>query len=371
MSSFAQRFPGRSNGDCARCHADPHFGQFDVGPFAVRRCTECHEEMGWEPHTFTKERHARTDFALNGKHGETDCNQCHKTFDEGAPRAFHGTPSECEGCHRDSHDGFFDKFTKTTLRPKAGSCALCHNSTNFSALPKKGFDHARWTGYALLGAHAQSECESCHPRSRKPDRTGRTFGRVAQCFGKLTGCETCHKDVHAAVFDAPGRPRQVAGRTGCARCHDESSFRTVSIEFDHGKWTGFALDGAHADCGCNDCHAPLKEPDENGRTFARTKGPLCSDCHEDNHAGQFAKGGKTDCQRCHRSAIAFADVSFHHDIQSRFRLGEAHEKLACSACHKPETVQGVEVVRYRPMGAECRDCHGATDDPLRRRKVGR
>ena len=42
-------------------------------------------------------------------------------------------------------------------------------------------------------------------------------------------------------FDKRGRPPVIEGRTSCARCHDNTSFRTLE-KFDHGAWTGFPLD---------------------------------------------------------------------------------------------------------------------------------
>jgi len=368
FDDFAARYPGRTAGDCGRCHADVHAGQFDVGPFAVRRCTECHDLMQFDPHTYTRERHALSDFKLTGAHLETGCDQCHRIPDEGSPRSFHGTPFRCEQCHGDAHGGFFDPFLRKESVPRQGSCAACHLTTKFSALPRRGFDHARWTDYPLLGAHAQAECASCHPHSRQPDRFGRTFGRVAQRFGKLDGCATCHPDVHRGVFDGADRPRRVGSRTGCARCHDETSFRTVSTEFDHGVWTGYVLDGAHGRVGCAGCHPTRRQPDESGRTFSRAKGTACADCHEDPHAGQFLREGQTDCRRCHRSATGFSDLYFKHNVHSRYRLDVTHASVACSGCHRTVREGGLDFVRYRPLGMECADCHASPQDALRRRK---
>ncbi|NJN14530.1 MAG: hypothetical protein HC813_02580 [Planctomycetes bacterium] len=53
-------------------------------------------------------------------------------------------------------------------------------------------------------------------------------------------------------------------------------------------------------------------------------------------------------------------------MDSRFRLDKTHAALDCAACHKPERIDGKEIVRYRPMGMECSDCHGSQSNPLRR-----
>jgi hypothetical protein len=359
---FRRRYPGRGPDECASCHDDPHGGQFRESPLAPTDCLLCHDRLRFEPHGYTVERHASTALPLNGSHLDAQCNACHLDPPARRPRVFRGTPAQCALCHADAHRGFFDRS------PRGASCDLCHYTTEFSHVAGDGFDHGRDTGFAIAGAHAEAACESCHPRSAEPDELGRTLGRVAEHFGKFEDCATCHKDPHGGSFDTLDLPKKVDGKTGCARCHVETSFRTFPKAFDHGRWTGFALNGAHAKAECSTCHAPLREPDEAGRTWARAKGKRCAECHDDPHAGQFKKKDVTDCSRCHRSAVSFADLTFRHDLDSRFRLGENHEKLACGACHKTFRVGEAEVVRYRPLGAECADCHGSQMEPLKRRK---
>ena len=172
------------------------------------------------------------------------------------------------------------------------------------------------------------------------------------------------------MVNGPKMPKIVNRKTGCARCHVETSFRTFPGGWDHAKWTGFVIDGAHETAGCAACHAPLDKPDEHGRTWARAKGRQCSNCHEDPHAGQFVKRGTTDCRRCHKSASSFLNLAFRHNLDSRFRLGPQHKHVACTQCHKKERIGDKEVVRYRPIPRKCTDCHGSQDDPLRRRGRG-
>lgn len=365
--TFAVRYPGRDADDCSQCHEDPHAGQFDGSASGADGCLGCHDRHQFEPHTFSFEKHRQTAFALTGSHVELDCESCHKVPAEGDPRSFHGTPLLCEACHADAHFGFFDQFAHE-LGAEHGQCEHCHYTTDFADVPEGGFDHSHWTGFPVQGSHAQTQCESCHPRSLEPDETGRSFGRVVEHFGKFTGCVTCHADPHRGAFDRPELPRSVEGRAGCARCHDEVTFRSVADRFDHLAWTGFPLQGAHETVGCAACHEPMPEPDIYGRTWARARGVQCADCHADPHAGQFDVAGRTDCARCHRVGAGFTDLSFNHEIQSRFRLGEAHSEVACAKCHVPVHIGDVEVVRYRPMGTECVYCHGEQVDPLRRNR---
>jgi hypothetical protein len=102
-----------------------------------------------------------------------------------------------------------------------------------------------------------------------------------------------------------------------------------------------------------------RSSDGQGRTFGRAAGRACADCHDDPHAAQFAVAGVTDCARCHASNGAFELVDFDHARDTRFALDAQHARLACSACHVPwATAAGERVVRYKPLGTQCADCHG-------------
>lgn len=367
LGEFAARHPGRGPDDCRACHGDPHEGQFDRGPFAAGGCIQCHDRRHFDPHAFTLEHHQRTGMPLTGRHASTACEQCHLVRDDGSPRRFAGTGSACGDCHQDAHDGFFTARHGTAVE----DCSRCHGTEAFRELAQGGFDHQRDTGFRITGAHAQTDCESCHPRAHEPDRFGRRFGRVEAHFGAYQGCVTCHEDPHLGGFDQRDLPAEVEGRRDCARCHSETSFRTLPHGFDHARWTRFALSGAHAAASCTACHERLLVPDERGRTWQPARGTACADCHADPHAGQFQAGGKTDCRRCHSATDSFKRLSFDHDRDSRFALGEAHRSLDCAACHKPFAHGDGQVVRYRPLGTECADCHGKNDDPLRRNRRGR
>jgi hypothetical protein len=366
-AEFAARYPGRDANHCATCHDDPHGGQFGAGPFGANGCLECHDRKRFEPPAFDVEKHVGTSMALTGRHVETECRACHKVPAENQPRVFRGTEGRCASCHGDAHRGFFAPHVEVLEKTERGTCAACHTTEAFSTSGGDAdFDHAQWTGFAIVGAHAQSACEACHPRGAEADSQGRTFGRVADHFGEYKGCATCHENPHGDDFDGKARPKEVEGRTGCARCHSQTSFRSFPEEFDHGLWTGFRLRGAHAEANCSACHTPLRKPDASGRTWKRARGAACADCHDDAHAGQFARRGRTDCAKCHRSALSFSQLRFNHDTHTKFRLGDAHERVACDACHKPVRVGGREVKKYRPMRSRCVDCHASQKKRYRR-----
>ncbi len=365
---FAKRFPGRTPEQCSACHADVHAGQFEDGPFAGQECSACHAALHFDPPAFGLEEHARTALPLEGRHAETECEACHEKPAEDAARVFRGTPADCERCHEDAHAGFFEPFVEGLLPPERGQCARCHDATGFAAA-EAGFEHGTFTGFEVLGAHAEAGCAACHAATAEPDASGRTFGRVAQHFGPFAGCVTCHADPHGGRFDeSAGYPAEVEGFGDCARCHDESSFRSLPRGFDHAYWTDFALSGAHATASCSACHEPLRGASKLGRTAAEAAGAKCSDCHEDPHADQFDDSfGRNDCARCH-AAEPEDFLVFDHERDARFALGDAHRALACDVCHQTSVSQGLAFVRYRPLGTECVDCHGSNAEVLLRRQ---
>jgi len=372
--AFADRYPGRKQDLCSACHADPHGGQFALGPFSTGDCLACHERTRFEPHTFDTEKHARAEFVLTGAHLGTQCRLCHEDpVPADSPRMFRGTGMTCEACHADVHSELFAEQASLLPAPAAGECAQCHDTTRFANVPSEKFDHGVWTSFAIEGAHAQSSCESCHfPRAER-DKDGRQFGKVEETFDAYQGCFSCHQDPHAGIFDGPSFPELVDGKQDCARCHDSTSFRTLWQGFDHGRWTGFELRQGHQTAACSDCHTPRSTADAFGRSWEPALGTSCGDCHDNPHGTQFAVEGATDCAGCHaETARNFS--TFDHERDSRFPLGDTHREVACAACHLVEKSPGVKnaasVIRYKPLGTDCADCHGVHDEVLLRRKPG-
>ncbi len=374
FADFRASHPGRSPDDCAACHSDPHGGQFRSGPFAQGGCLACHERERFDPPRFDGAAHARTSFPLTGKHADSTCSSCHTQVAE-EPRQFHGTDARCSACHADAHAGFFARAPiEAAARAEATDCAACHTTTSFSALASADFDHARWTGFELVGAHAASDCAACHGTRATPDEHGRTFGTVAESYpGSPDDCATCHVDSHGGFFarrpDAPG----------CTACHDEGGFEAAAAGFDHARWTGFALDGAHVQAACETCH-PTRAPDPDGialrsiapalrTTVRKTSGSFqdCATCHADVHAGAFDKPGRprnvtgrAGCARCH-STQSFDELlpgGFDHAQWTGFGLTGAHAQAECASCHPPEGGAPADARSFaRAAGSRCQDCH--------------
>jgi hypothetical protein len=142
-------------------------------------------------------------------------------------------------------------------------CGSCHVESGWRE--KVRFDHDM-TRFPLVGLHASVGCEECHAT--------RAYRNTAR------DCISCHKsdDVHKGNLGK-----------ACATCHNPNGWKFW--QFDHGKATHFALEGAHAKITCETCH--VKPPDE-------VKLPKdCGDCHarDDVHHGGFGR----DCARCHSS----------------------------------------------------------------------
>jgi hypothetical protein len=228
---------------CAVCHAadDRHGGRFGDD------CAACHNEQKWKEARY--DHAAKANFPLTGRHEKVDCHACHA-----GPVSGPKLPKDCGGCHKadDVHHGSMGT-----------QCVACHVETGWKE--KVRFDHDM-TRFPLVGLHATVACEECH--------ANRAYRNTAR------DCISCHKadDVHKGNLGKQ-----------CATCHNPNGW--TFWQFDHGKATKFALEGAHAKLGCKSCH--VQPADE--VKLARD----CGACHarDDVHHGGFGR----DCARCHGS----------------------------------------------------------------------
>ncbi|MBK8101683.1 MAG: hypothetical protein IPK26_31765 [Planctomycetes bacterium] len=337
--------------DCGRCHASPHRATLMAGP-ADAACGECHSDthQRFADATVAATAHARIGFALTPPHDRAACATCHPREKRLWNARYPGrTAAACSGCHADPHGAQF------ATTPAFAECTACHEPTRFSPPAFDATAHAT-ASFPLRDAHTAVACRRCHDR---------VIDGIRRFDGTKTRCADCHRDPHGGRFDGAAHPTAIAGRTDCARCHDERAFAPVAVDFDHARWTGFALRDAHAALACNRCHERLDQPDATGRRFGKALGSKCADCHQDVHAGQFAVAGTTDCARCHQQT-RFADLTFDHQRHSRFALDDAHRRLACASCHPSVATGAGPVTRYRPLGTTCADCHAAVPKDRRR-----
>lgn len=329
---------------CESCHREdsPHGRQF-----ARRKCIDCHGEGTWGD--VTRFDHDRTGYRLTGLHRRVSCDECHQPLPgRRAPYLqYEGIPfASCTSCHRDVHEGSM-----------GATCTKCHSTTGWRRIDRSsfegGFDHSV-TGFALRGQHARVECMSCHASQRhEPEgihmtlrraRAGTTYLRpVAET------CVSCHLDYHDGVFAA------TTGGIVCENCHTEDAWSPTTYGLQrHNREAAFELTGAHLVTPCFACH---DNPELGHQGFrAHFESRECESCHEqdDPHETQFI--GQA-CTSCHDTQ-SFHVASFDH-AATRFPLDGAHREVPCASCHPEATTPGGATARvYKPLGTECRDCHG-------------
>jgi hypothetical protein len=331
--------------NCRACHESPHQDRLLAKDVANdRNCVECHRDAdaSFAVATTTAAQHARTGFPLAEPHGKVACEKCHVRSETRFDKRYPGRASKtCAVCHQDVHGGQFGH------NKDYAQCTACHAETHFKPCIFDLAAHQR-TAFPLQATHQAVTCERCHRQVRD---------NVRQYAGTPSKCVLCHPDPHDGYFDRAGLPAAVGTRTDCARCHNEQAFADISNDFDHGRWTGWPQTGSHTLLACTRCHARMPKPDRNGSHFGKALGKNCGDCHSDVHQGQFVQAGKVDCARCH-DTTRFTEVKFDHQRDSRYPLDETHVVVQCGRCHVAVKTPRGEVVRYKPLGMRCVDCHG-------------
>ena len=328
--------------ECATCHEDAHRGQEGAD------CSRCHQQESWQPAPGFN--HAQTPFPLAGLHQTVRCEKCHvDRSDEhpaGAARKlalFKGLSySGCQSCHTDPHHGAFLEVQKQ------GTCESCHTTSGWkNNHPASEFDHNR-TKFKLVGKHAQLDCDRCHKSSdfHRPIAHAR--------------CADCHQDQHKGQFAS-----RAAG-SDCSSCHNETGFKPALFDREAHRKSAFPLDGKHAGAACTECHKPAGSD-----TVFILKKLICSDCHADQHAGQFAAAFGNKCDLCHKQdGFQPATFTVERHAQTKFPLKGKHAAAKCEDCHKalPESVAPVAaaMVAHSPASAprqyhftaeNCKTCH--------------
>jgi hypothetical protein len=278
---------------CNDCHRkdDTHRGQLGAD------CASCHTDAAWKPSRFD---HAKSRFALTGKHADAKCRSCH------LDPQFRGAPLACAGCHRndDRHRG------------KLGDkCETCHVDRSWK---ETTFAHDRDTRYPLRGAHQRTKCDACHTA---PPAVAKT----------PTACVACHKadDKHNGTLGAE-----------CASCHVERGWRETRTNHDA---TAFPLRGKHHDVECKDCH---RDP----QSFKGTP-TACVACHrkDDTHKEHFGER----CETCHVDR-SWKETTFAHDRDTKYALTGRHASVKCASCH-------TGFVYSDKLATACVTCHRADD----------
>lgn len=287
--------------DCNACHRKDDVHKGSLGP----KCADCHTENNWKEAKFD---HSKTRFALEGKHVDVKCADCHRNKAD-----YKDTPRTCYGCHRKDDDG--NKGHRGLYGEK---CDSCHG---VKAWKPSTFNHDTDTKYVLRGRHVKTKCADCHSGHLYKVRTP-------------TDCYSCHRkdDKH----------KETLGKD-CGACHTERDWKEKA-KFDHDK-TDFPLLGKHADIKCDACHKSqlFKEAPKQ-----------CIGCHrkEDKHEGTLGE----KCGDCHGERDwKTTRGRFDHD-RTKFKLRNAHAaaKVKCDACHK-------DLKSFRNTATDCYVCHQKDD----------
>ncbi len=315
---------------CQSCHKDPHNGKFK------QECSQCHTPESWHQVKSEQFDHSKTAFPLKDKHSKLKCEQCHeknpKVKNVSGDLGFHITKfGKCSNCHPDAHGKQFSS------RKDGGACESCHNEKGFLPSLYSMAQHSQ-SRFPLIGSHIATPCGKCHVEGKIQAKNSRIFH-----WEDNIECTTCHNNIHGTQFAAKMT-------NGCETCHTNESWQ--ALKFSHDK-TKFPLRAKHAAIACSECHKT-----KNNIVQYVGVGIQCITCHEDQHAGQFAKNGKTECERCHIDK-SWKSLLFDHNTQASFSLTGKHANVACEKCHKPTVVNKKKIIMYKPLGAACVDCHPA------------
>lgn len=332
---------------CQSCHIDEHRGTLG------NDCESCHTTDKWK--VIPKFNHAKTNFALTGKHEKTDCLKCHKPVDD--PLTFHGKTDpdylkmkgldfkNCTPCHDNPHP------------PSMGSdCNSCHVTEGWTIVKTGNKFNHDITGYPLTGEHKNLDCKTCHFEKTiqsKADVSKLVVSNFLKKKMDYSSCQSCHMDAHNKQFMKDGLVEM------CETCHTTDRFKPSTFTETNHATTKFKLTGGHASVACIDCHR--KATDKNW-IFHPLK-TECITCHKDIHNHQTEKWmkksetGEFQCETCHR-VEDWKTITFDHNLTT-FSLTGEHSKVSCIDCHKETfSSKSEKQILFLPeLSTSCESCH--------------
>ncbi|HYL93069.1 MAG TPA: hypothetical protein VEW69_07910, partial [Alphaproteobacteria bacterium] len=295
---------------CSECHADIHRGQMGA------KCESCHSVKGWQVSIQDIKQHQNR-FPLIGAHAALTCDTCHKGAASGQ---FVGLSTTCFSCHSADYAKTSNPNHATIGYPR--DCEQCHVQESWLGAQ---FDHAKFTGFSLTGAHAKLECSACHANN------------------KFSGARSTCVGCHLQDYNLTKNPNHATAGFSqeCSTCHNTVTW--LGATFDHNTQTKFPLTGGHIGLQCSQCHT--------GGNFSATP-TQCVGCHLTNYQqttnpNHAANGLPQTCEQCHNTA-SWGNAQFDHS-KTAFPLTGAHVSVQCVACH----VGG----KYAGTPTQCVACH--------------
>lgn len=280
--------------NCYACHQADYTSTTDpnhVTSGFSTTCTNCHTtNPGWAPATFD---HSGTLFPLTGAHltVQNQCVLCHAS-------GYNNTPADCYACHQADYTAALNPNHPGLTFPTA--CQGCHATTGW--VPST-FNHAAYTGYALLGAHTAiaNQCSQCH--------SGNLTSASSDCY-------SCHQSDYNGVTN----PNHVTNNFphDCLMCHTQNVWDPSTLNHDAqyfpiytgrhaGEWTGCG-GGSGNGAGCHTVNT-------NYLLFS------CLHCHE------------------HRQSEMDDE---HEDV-----TGYSYNSEACFACHPDGNELKVRIKNFK------------------------
>lgn len=296
--------------DCYQCHQSNFQGATNP-PHAgfSHDCTACHSTTAWSPATFD---HSTTHFPLTGRHLSVSCQNCHTGGN------YQLVYTDCYQCHAAQYNQTTDP--NHAANNFSHDCSQCHNTNSWGDLI---LNHST-TGFALTGAHAAVNCQSCHVNGNYTLMSGDCF----QC--------------HQSNFQNVTNPSHAGFSHLCVTCHTTTAWSPAT--FDHAA-THFPLTGSHVAVSCITCHA--------GGNYQLVYTD-CYPCHSANYStptnpDHVAAQLSHDCSTCH-TTLAWTPSTFNH-ASTGFTLTGGHTTITCQSCHTGGN--------YHLAFSDCYQCHSA------------
>ena len=231
------------------------------------------------------------------------------------------------------------------------------------------------TTAVLLLATLPASAQISPGKLSRPHAALEGSGHCSRCHEPGRGvvpakCLDCHRPLAERISGGEGlHARPEYG--DCKTCHVEHQGTEFELvwwgqsgreAFDH-QQAGYTLEGRHARLVCRDCHQPRLNRQREflaaaGVDLTRTYlglGTGCTDCHADEHRGQFA--GR-ECTSCHGQSAWKPAPGFDH-AKTSWPLSGRHTAVACAKCHRESGTDPADrYVQFKGVsGRECASCH--------------